>query len=82
MENIRVCIGSGCHIKGSYDIINQLKRYISLYQLTGEVEIKGAFCFGKCGNGVTVEYMGEYHYLNQTNVEQFVKAIGGNHETV
>lgn len=52
---IKVCVGSSCHLRGSYDIINLLKEAIATNGLDEKVELKAAFCLGKCTNGVTVQ---------------------------
>lgn len=53
--DIKVCIGSSCHIKGSYDVINEFKNLISEYKLEDKVELCGSFCLGKCQNLVSVK---------------------------
>ena len=38
MTTIYVCIGSACHLKGSYDIINRLQALIAKQELGERVE--------------------------------------------
>ena len=52
---VKVCIGSACHLKGSYDVINGLKRKIAENQLEGKVELKASFCLGKCSDAVSIQ---------------------------
>lgn len=52
---VSVCIGSSCHLKGSYDIINTFKELIEKNHLEDKVELSAAFCLGKCMDGVTVK---------------------------
>ncbi|MFL0268611.1 (2Fe-2S) ferredoxin domain-containing protein [Candidatus Clostridium radicumherbarum] len=52
---ITVCIGSSCHLKGSYDIVHMLQKLISEHNLENKVEIKASFCLGDCKNGVCVK---------------------------
>ena len=52
---IHVCVGSGCHLKGSYDIIHLFKEAINQYQLQDQVELKASFCLGNCMAGVSVK---------------------------
>ena len=52
---IFVCIGSSCHLKGSYDIINLMKENISKNGLDDKVTLNASFCLGKCTNGVTIK---------------------------
>ena len=53
---VLVCVGSSCHLKGSYEIIELLKARLEKESLTDKVELKGTFCLGKCGvAGVSVQ---------------------------
>ncbi len=51
---IDVCVGSSCHLKGSYRIIELFKKHLKENNLTESVELKAAFCLGRCTSGVTV----------------------------
>ena len=55
MMNIQVCVGSSCHLKGSYQIINLAKDYLQRKGLTDKVNLSAAFCLGKCTSGVTIK---------------------------
>ena len=68
---IYVCIGSSCHLKGSYDIINAFKKLIADHGLEEKVSLNASFCLGHCQNGVTIN-IGEQIVtgLNPQNVEQ------------
>ena len=52
---ICVCVGSSCHLKGSYDIINLMKAALEKYGLTDTVDLSAAFCLGKCTHGVSIK---------------------------
>lgn len=52
---INVCVGSSCHLKGSYEIINLMKENLEKNGLTDKVELAAAFCLGKCTDGVTIK---------------------------
>jgi NADH:ubiquinone oxidoreductase subunit E len=52
---ISVCIGSACHLKGSYDVINKLQELVEENDLGDKVELKAVFCLGNCQNGVSVK---------------------------
>jgi NADH:ubiquinone oxidoreductase subunit E len=52
---ICVCVGSSCHLKGSYNIIGMMKEALAANDLTDKVTLSAAFCLGKCTNGVTVK---------------------------
>ena len=53
---IKVCIGSSCHLKGSYEIVELLQKAVEEYRLEDKVTLAGSFCLGKCSRiGVTVQ---------------------------
>jgi NADH:ubiquinone oxidoreductase subunit E len=54
MRSISVCVGSSCHLKGAYDVINELKQLILTHSLGEEIELKACFCLGKCQDGVSL----------------------------
>lgn len=75
MITIQVCVGSACHLKGSYDVIKDFQKFIKNYNVTKEVELKGAFCLGYCTEGVSVRINEEdkIFSVDKTNVEEFFK---------
>jgi NADH:ubiquinone oxidoreductase subunit E len=82
MDVIKVCIGSGCHLNGSYEVIEEMKRLIAINQLNKCVGIKGSFCFGKCGDGVTILYKDKFYHVKINQVAAFIKEVGTNYENV
>ena len=52
--NIKVCVGSSCHLKGSYDVIQSLKDILKKYDVEDLVELQASFCLGHCAKGVNV----------------------------
>ena len=52
--NIKVCVGSSCHLKGSYDVIEAFKSVLKKYDVEDVVELQASFCLGHCAKGVTV----------------------------
>ncbi len=53
---VLVCVGSSCHLKGSYEIIELMKDAIKAHQLEDKVTLKATFCLGKCGvAGVSIK---------------------------
>ena len=43
MKTVKVCIGSACHLKGSYEIINILKKAIERDGLSNDVNVKASW---------------------------------------
>lgn len=52
---IQVCIGSACHLKGAYNVINSLQQLINEKKLKDKVTLKAAFCLGQCTSAVSVQ---------------------------
>jgi len=55
MLTINVCIGSACHLKGSYLVISKLQELIEKQNLKNEVIVKAAFCLGQCTEAVSLQ---------------------------
>ena len=72
---VTVCIGSSCHIKGSRQVVEQLKALISENNLGDRVELGGTFCLGKCQQGVCVTVDEEFHSVTPENVTEFFKSV-------
>ncbi len=56
---IKVCIGSACHLKGSYEVIEKLKALLAADGIDDAKVLKGSFCLGNCGEHVTMSIDGE-----------------------
>lgn len=53
---VLVCVGSSCHLKGSYDIIELFKARLAKENLEDKVTLKSIFCLGKCDEaGVSIQ---------------------------
>ena len=52
MITVTVCVGSSCHIKGARDMIAHFNDFITKKGLQDKVELKGAFCMERCGEGI------------------------------
>ena len=68
---VKVCVGSSCHLRGSYDVIEEMKRLIKKYGVEDKVDLQATFCVGNCTNGVSVladEVL--LHNANKDNCEE------------
>ncbi|HIX46161.1 MAG TPA: (2Fe-2S) ferredoxin domain-containing protein [Candidatus Borkfalkia faecigallinarum] len=68
---LKVCVGSSCHLRGSYDVIEEMKRLIKKYGVEDKVDLQATFCVGNCTNGVSVladEVL--LHNANKDNCEE------------
>ncbi len=75
-----VCVGSSCHLKGSYNIIQLMKQHLDQYGLNDQVTLSAAFCLGRCEHGVSIKVDDEIVTgLTPENFEQIFneKILGG-----
>lgn len=75
MFELSVCVGSSCHLKGSYDIVKQFKKYVNDYNLENDIIIKGAFCLGHCTEAVSVKFNNTIYSVNKENAKNFFEKI-------
>lgn len=53
---IKICVGSSCHLRGSEQVVALLQKAVEEYQLENDVTLLGSFCAEKCNRvGVTVQ---------------------------
>ena len=72
MKTVTICIGSSCHIKGSYDVLSGVQKLIEENKLNGTVSIKAVFCHGECTKGVSVKVNdSSVISVNKENVNNF-----------
>ena len=75
---LKVCVGSACHIKGSYDVIKIITKIIEEEGLEKKVELKACFCLNNCTEGVSVVIDDEekaYSFYKKNTEEKFKEII-------
>lgn len=71
--DIYVCVGSSCHLKGSYEVISIFQNCIKKYKAE-DVTLKASFCMGHCTNGVSVKFGEEFaDGVSSKNAEELFK---------
>ncbi|MDK2799100.1 MAG: hypothetical protein PWP27_661 [Clostridiales bacterium] len=76
MLTIDVCIGSACHLKGAYNVINKLMELIDKKNLGDKVSVKAAFCLGECTKAVSVRVDNDTVYsVNEKTLEDFFNEV-------
>jgi len=55
---ITVCVGSSCYLRGAHKVAECFQTLIGKYNLSGKVELRGAFCHNRCKDGVAVSVNG------------------------
>ena len=73
MIEISVCIGSSCHLKGSYNVIQTLQQRIEAEGLHDQIEMKAQFCMRQCQNGVSVSVDGKAHSVSPETARDFFR---------
>lgn len=71
MTELKICVGSACHLKGSYDVIEIFKYLIRDRDVSDKVEIKAAFCLGHCTEAVSVSLDGNIYSVTPDNAAEF-----------
>jgi NADH:ubiquinone oxidoreductase subunit E len=71
MLSISVCVGSACHLKGSYEVIEKLKECVRKNNLEESVIIKAAFCLGNCTEAVSTKFEDKIYSVVPDTVEKF-----------
>lgn len=72
MLELSVCIGSTCHLKGSYNVIQQFQQLLEEKALHDKIDFKAAFCMKQCQNdGVSVSFAGQFYSVRPENTRRF-----------
>lgn len=68
---VKICVGSSCHLKNSYGVIEELKKLVKARNLENQIELQASFCLGHCESGVAIDCDDTIiHGLNENNVEE------------
>ena len=72
MIEISVCIGSSCHIRGSYNVIQTFQQMMEENNLQDKVDFKATFCMKQCQqDGVSVSVNGQYYSVRPEGARAF-----------
>ena len=73
MTTIQVCVGSACHLKGSYNVINAMQDQLNQHELGDKVVITALFCLDRCSKAVSVKIDNEecIYSVSEKTVEDF-----------
>lgn len=74
MLELEVCIGSACHLKGSYNVIQTFQQEIEKKSLHDKIELKAQFCMQRCGGeGVIIRIDGKIYSLDPNESKEFFR---------
>ena len=72
MLELNVCIGSACHVKGSYNVIQTFQHLIEEKGLNDKIDFKATFCMRECQcKGVAVSVNSEKHHVTPEEARAF-----------
>ena len=66
MTVLKICVGSSCHLKGSFEVVQQLKQLVEDHHLNDQVEMQASFCMKNCQRGVCVAVDDEIFSVSPT----------------
>lgn len=65
---IEICVGSSCHVRGSYEVVKNVEAFVKNQELEQEIELKGCFCMGHCTEGVSIKIDGSVFQVSEETV--------------
>ncbi len=68
---VTVCIGSSCHLKGSRQVVEEMKELIAERNMQDQIELAGTFCMGNCQKGVCVMIDEEMYSVSPESTRSF-----------
>lgn len=54
MVEVSVCVGSSCHMRGSYQVIKTFTELVKRNNMEDTVKLKASFCMGRCMSGISL----------------------------
>ena len=73
MIEVNVCIGSSCHLKGSYNVIQTFQQLLEEEGLHEQVNLKAQFCMKRCQDGVAVAIDDEVYSVSPDQSREFFR---------
>jgi len=73
MLEIGVCIGSSCHIRGSYNVLQSFQQLIEENKLHDMCELKAKLCMRNCHDGVSVSVGDEVFNVSPETAREFFR---------
>jgi NADH:ubiquinone oxidoreductase subunit E len=72
MKELNVCIGSACHLRGAYNIIQTFQQLMEEKTLHDKLDLKATFCMRECHNvGVSVTCGGQKFRISPDGAREF-----------
>lgn len=75
MIELSVCIGSSCHLKGSYNVIQTFMQMMEEHRLHDKIDLKSTFCMKRCDcAGVGLFLDGTAYHIRPETAKEFFNA--------
>ena len=71
MVEVKICIGSSCHLKGSYNVIQCFQQMVETGGLHDKIEMKAQFCMKQCQQGVSVSVGNQVYSVSPETARTF-----------
>lgn len=59
MVEVVICVGSSCHMKGSYRVVETFKEMAIEHKVIDNISIKASFCMKNCVDGISTSVDGK-----------------------
>lgn len=69
---IEICVGSSCHVRGSYEVVKNVEAFVKDQGLEQDIELKGCFCMGRCTEGVSMKVDGAVLQVSEDTVVELL----------
>ncbi len=74
MVELKVCIGTSCHLNGAHNIVMSFQHLIEQYSLHDKVNMTASFCMRKCSHcDVSVSVNGVESRITPESAREFFK---------
>lgn len=74
--DIFVCVGSSCHLKHSYHLIERIQSLVEMHHIEEHVSLKASFCLGTCTCGLTLKIDGTiFSNIQEDDFDQTIQKL-------
>ena len=74
MIKLSVCVGSSCHLKGSYNVIQAFQQMVEEESLHDKLNMEARFCMKECQKGVSVAIDDKVYSVSPETAREFFKS--------
>ncbi|MCD6551562.1 [Fe-Fe] hydrogenase large subunit C-terminal domain-containing protein [Thermotoga sp.] len=75
-KTVKVCLGTSCYTRGSYEILKKLIDYVKESDMEGKIEVLGTFCVENCGDSPNVVVNGKI--VSEATFEKVIEELSKN----